>query len=252
MIVDQHTGLNNDVKETVGAIVAKDIRKAEVFKKYGIDFCCGGKKSLQEACEAAQVDVAEVNAALQKATTAPARQVANFNRWEADFLADYIYNQHHLYYYEEAPVLSDLMTKVTQRHSAQHPELLQVQQLFQQLQQELSTHFLKEERVLFPFIKALVKAKRTVDFSELQSLPSINQPVQMMEMDHEAAGELLAALKNATNNFTPPSDSCNSFQLLYKKLQDLEADLHQHVHLENNILFPKALSLEKELQPILP
>jgi regulator of cell morphogenesis and NO signaling len=233
---------------TVGELAAADVRKAEVFKKYGIDFCCGGKKTLQQACAEAGVDTAKVEAALRDTATQPATGPAlDFNRWAPDFLADYIYNQHHVYYYEEGPVIADLLQKVVAHHGAHFPELYKVADLYSQLQQELKTHFLKEERVLFPFIKALVQAKRSGDFSELAAYPDINEPVRLMEADHEAAGELLAELRAVTNGFTAPAGSCNSFQLLYKKLHDLEADLHQHIHLENNLLFPKALVLEKEI-----
>lgn len=236
-----------DEGETVGQIAAKDIRKAEVFKKYGIDFCCGGKKSLKQACEEVGVDAAVVEAELNS-TKEPLRGDKDFNRWEPDFLADYIYNQHHLYYYDEAPVIGDLLTKVANHHGATHPELQTVYTLFVKLAQELNSHFMKEEKVLFPFIKAVVAAKRTGNTDDLHDQFSIQGPVQMMEADHDAAGGILEALKNATNNYTAPEGACNSFQLLYRKLRELDEDLHQHIHLENNILFPKALKLEKELR----
>ena len=238
--------------ETVGELAAKDVRKAEVFKKYGIDFCCGGKKTLSQACAEAGVNEAEVSAALDGAEQQPVSvaATAQFVRWDADFLADYIYNQHHNYYYEEGPVIGELVEKVAARHGDHAPELKQVQLIWRQVVQELNTHFLKEERILFPFIKTMVKAKKSGDYSELHAFPSVTEPVQVMEADHEAAGELLAALRKLTNGFTPPAGACNSFQLLYKKLADFEADLHQHIHLDNNILFPKALKLDKELKAL--
>lgn len=234
--------------ETVGEIAAADIRKAEVFKKYGIDFCCGGKKSLKQACEEAKVDVATVEAELAGAAQKEAKGTnLEFNRWDADFLADYIYNQHHAYYYEEGPIIGDLAHKVANHHGQYVPALQQVYLLYRTLQDELNVHFQKEERVLFPFIKALAKAKRTGDRSDLNTLASIAQPVRVMEMDHDAAGEILTQIRHLTNDYTAPAGSCNSVQLLFYKLANLEADLHQHIHLENNILFPKALKLEKEL-----
>jgi regulator of cell morphogenesis and NO signaling len=239
----------NDLQsgETVGEIAAKDLRKAEVFKKYGIDFCCGGKKSLKQACEEKGLDVTVVEAELEN--PAPAVQPANdFNRWEADFLADYIYNQHHIYYYNEMPVIKGLLTKVMQHHGSNHPELKYLYSLFSQLVQELDTHFMREEKVVFPFIKALVLAKKTGNFEVLNSQPSLTEPIQIMEVDHEAAGGILADMKKLAGDYNPPADACNSYQYLYKKLKELDADLHQHIHLENNILFPKALKLEKELR----
>jgi regulator of cell morphogenesis and NO signaling len=233
--------------ETVGEIAAKDLRKAEVFKKYGIDFCCGGKKSLRQVCEEKGLDVAVIESELEN----PVQTVSSandYNRWEPDFLADYIYNQHHLYYYNELPVLKGLITKVMQHHGDNHPELKQVYALFGQLVNELDTHFMREEKVVFPFIKALVLAKRTGKFEALNSQPSLSEPIQLMEVDHEAAGDILAEMQTLSGNYTPPADACNSYQFLYKKLKELDEDLHQHIHLENNILFPKALKLDKELR----
>ncbi|MGV3527443.1 MAG: iron-sulfur cluster repair di-iron protein [Flavisolibacter sp.] len=239
----------NDVDggETVGEIAAKDLRKAEVFKKYGIDFCCGGKKSLKQACEEKGLDVEIVEAELENPVVTVS-SANNYNGWEPDFLADYIYNQHHVYYYNEMPVIRQLAMKVTQHHGDNHPELRHVYSLLGQLVQELDVHFIREERVLFPFIKALVQAKRTGDMEALNSQPSLTEPVRMMEVDHEAAGEILAEVQRITNNYTPPADACNSYQFFYKKLKEFDEDLHQHIHLENNILFPKALKLDKEIR----
>lgn len=232
--------------ETVGQIAAKDIRKAEVFKKYGIDFCCGGKKSLKQACEEKGLDLLAVESALENINEVKVAE--NFDRWNPDFLADYIFNKHHQYYYDEAPIIAELVTKVTDHHGEKHPELQEVYRLFVTLAQELNAHFAKEEKILFPFIKALVRAKQTGDVDELRNQFSIAGPVQMMEADHDAAGEILVELSEVTSGYTAPADACNSFKFLYRKLNELEDDLHQHIHLENNILFPKALALEKELR----
>lgn len=233
--------------ETVGEIAAKDIRKAEVFKKYGIDFCCGGKKSVKRACEEKGLDAEIVEAELRNPTeTASNRN--DYNRWDIDFLADYIYNQHHLYYYNELPALKGLITKVTERHGQHHPELKNIYCLFEQLVQELDTHFMREEKIVFPFIKSLAQAKRTNYFEALNNPFSLDDPIRIMEADHEAAGEILAGMQKISDNYTAPEDACNSYQFLYYKLRELDEDLHQHIHLENNILFPKALKLEKELR----
>jgi regulator of cell morphogenesis and NO signaling len=232
--------------DTVGQIAAKDIRKAEVFKKLGIDFCCGGKKSLKQACEEKGLELSAVEEALEEVTTT--RATENFDRWNLDFLVDYIYNKHHQYYYDEAPIIGELVTKVAGHHGESHPELQEVYRLYVNLAQELNSHFAKEEKVLFPFVKALVRAKQTGKTEELINQFSLSAPIQMMESDHDAAGELLEQLSEVTSGYRPPAGACNSFQFLYKKLKDLEDDLHQHIHLENNILFPKALALEKELR----
>ncbi len=243
--------INFNEGETVGEIAAKDIRKAEVFKKYGIDFCCGGKKSLKEVCEEKGLNVATVEAELENTIRTSAAPAFNYNSWDADFLADYIYNQHHKWYYTEEPAISGLVEKVADHHGDNDNSLLRLRELYRTLRQELNAHFLKEERVLFPFIKAVAQAKRTGDASVLNQFPSVTEPVQIMESDHEAAGELLAEMQHLTNNYSAPAYACNSYQFMMKKLKDLDEDLHQHIHLENNILFPKALALEKDIRSTL-
>ena len=241
----------NDIEggETIGEIAAKDLRKAEVFKKYGIDFCCGGKKTLKQVCKDKGVDLAILESELtkveQESTTSTGQ---DFNRWQPDFLADYIYNQHHIYYYEVEPVIADILTKVVARHGAHYPDLNALQSLYKGLVAELNSHFVKEEKVVFPFIKALVKAKVSGDFEALNSQPSLTEPIKMMELEHETAGDILDNIRHLTNNYKVPSGACNSFQFLYKKIKELDEDLQQHIHLENNLLFPKALAIEKELR----
>jgi len=234
---------------TVGELAAADIRKAEVFKKYGIDFCCGGKKTLKQACVELSLDANKIEKELQQVTeqVEGRSKSFDFNRWSADFLVDYIYNEHHLFYYDERPVIADLLEKVTNHHGPKHPELFKVQELYNKLQQELNAHFFKEETVLFPHIKNLVQAKKTMSFPMPLGINNIEQPVHAMEEEHEEAGAILRAINEATNNYTPPADACKSFSLLYHKLKNLEEDLHQHIHLENNILFPKAAALEQDL-----
>lgn len=232
-------------EETVGEITAKDLRKAAVFKKYGIDFCCGGKKTLKEACEEKGVDLNLVKAALEQPQESPS-SANTYDNWQLDFLADYIYNQHHLYYYRVMPEIRGLMSKVADHHGAAHPELQVLSALVDRLTGELDIHFMREEKLVFPFIKALVSARRSGNPAALQAQPSISEPLRVMESDHEAAGELLVEMRKATGDYTVPEDACNSYRYLYKKLEELEEDLHQHIHLENNILFPKALKMEKE------
>jgi regulator of cell morphogenesis and NO signaling len=235
-----------DEGPTIGELAASDIRKAEVFKKYGLDFCCGGKKSLQQACEENNLDKNLIEKELLQASQNEAKTAFDFNKWELDFLADYIYNQHHRYWYDEEPVISELVDKVANHHGENHAELLKVKDMYTTLRQELNAHFMKEEKVLFPHIKQLVKAKQTNTQPDT-IIEDINEPLHMMEADHEAAGELLEEIRKTTNDYALPSDACNSFGLMYHKLKSLEEDLHQHIHLENNILFPKAALLHKQL-----
>jgi regulator of cell morphogenesis and NO signaling len=242
-----HIQKNEADVETVGQIAAKDVRKAEVFRKYGIDFCCGGKKSLKQACEEKGLELDVVQTALVNVNES-SKTTENYDRWSPDFLADYIYNKHHQYYYDEAPIIGELLAKVVDHHGERYPELQELYHLYFTLSQELNMHFAKEEEVLFPFIKALVRAKQTGNIEELTDEFSLEAPIQMMESDHEAAGEILAGLTEVTHGYTAPPGACNSFRFLYQKLKELDEDLHQHIHLENNILFPKALALEKALR----
>jgi regulator of cell morphogenesis and NO signaling len=235
-----------EVDPTLGKLAAADIRKAEVFKKYGLDFCCGGKKSLRQACEEKNLDVSVIEKELLEVSQTHGKAGFDFNNWQLDFLTDYIYNEHHQYWYNEEPAITELVQKVAGHHGKQHKELLRVNELYLILRHELNTHFLKEEKVLFPHIKQLVAIQENTSAAKA-ILVNIDEPLQMMEADHEVAGELLSEIRKTTNNYTLPSDACNSFKLLYHKLKSLEEDLHQHVHLENNILFPKASLLHKQI-----
>lgn len=237
--------------KTVGEIAASDTRKAVVFRKWAIDFCCGGKKTLRKACEEKGLDFAIIEEEIQAIDQLPVTTaVYDFHRWQPGFLCDYIYNQHHLYYYETKPVIGEMMEKVKARHGAHFPELEDLATLVTQLFAELDTHFAKEERTVFPFIKALMQAKTTGSLEALQKQPSLTAPVRVMEAEHEEAGEILAQIQSLANGYTPPPGACNSFRFLYKKLNALDEDLHLHIHLENNLLFPKALAIEKEVSSL--
>jgi regulator of cell morphogenesis and NO signaling len=232
---------------TVGDIAAKDVRKAQTMKKLGIDFCCGGRKTLKQAAADIGLKVEDLEEALDKAgNTVSTVSSHRFNTWEADFLADYIYNEHHKYFYENSEYILELAIKIERVHGKHHPQVATLRQLIEKLFSELKSHFEKEEKVLFPYIKQLCADKKLAR-SPSTHFSITNGPVAMMHMEHEAAGDILRKIRKVTNDYQAPPDGCNSFRLLYKKLNELEADLHQHIHLENNILFPKALNLEKEL-----
>ncbi len=226
-------------QETLGEIAAKDMRKADVFKKMGLDFCCGGKKTLEEACLEKGLDVMRVKDELKFAET-KARGQYDFTSWKPSFLADYIVNVHHSYVNENGPVLKDLADKVASHHGRSMPYLQEVNKKVRELVCELTTHLKKEEQVLFPYIKSLeANAKEDKGFSTVQD------PIWVMERDHEVAGEIMRDLRELTTDFTKPAGACNSVGLLMHKLNEFESDLHIHIHLENNILFPKALEMER-------
>jgi regulator of cell morphogenesis and NO signaling len=226
---------------TVGQIVSKDIRMAEVFKKLGIDFCCGGKKTLLQVCNEKGLSESDVKEALDKATQ-QTNANHDFANWKVSFLADYIINQHHGFVRDNAPVIIELSGKVSSKHGDKNPEFATINEKVNILLSELATHMKKEEAILFPYIKQLEKG-----ISVETGFNSVQDPIWVMESDHDMAGELIRDIRKLSNNYTLPETACNSTKLLMYKLEEFENDLFQHVHLENNILFPKAIELEKNV-----
>ncbi len=239
--------ISGEQDETLGQIAAKDLRKAQIFKKYGLDFCCGGKKTVKEACKEKGIDVTKIEQELQQADklAATARPLP-YNDWNLDFLCDYIVNTHHSYVLKTLPDISAYADKVNRVHGGRHPELGPISLLVQNTYNEMMSHMVKEEKVLFPYIKALVAATNGVQPLQASHFGTVQNPINMMEMEHEVVGNNLAEIRNLTNDYTLPEDACASYSLLYRLLEEFEEDLHLHVHLENNILFPKALKLEKD------
>ncbi|KAA0208054.1 MAG: iron-sulfur cluster repair di-iron protein [Ignavibacteriaceae bacterium] len=233
---------------TVGELAASDIRKAEVFRKFGLDFCCGGNKTLAEACQEQGISAMEVESAMSELenTEAPASQ--DFNNWELDFLADYIVNTHHRYVNDTLPILNEISAKVASVHGVAHPEVVEIANLFKGVENELLSHMPKEEQILFPYIKEMVTAKRDNQAPPPAAFGSIENPIRMMEAEHTSTGDNMKKIRELSGNFVPPEDACASYTYLYNKLEEFEKDLHQHIHLENNILFPKSIKLEKESQ----
>lgn len=243
-ISKNRTGEN---EETLGEIAVKDLRKAEIFRKYGLDFCCGGKKTVKEACAEKGLDVTKVEQELQQADKNPTTRPLPYNDWSLDFLADYIVNTHHSYVSKILPDLRAYSKKVAQVHGSRHPELIPIYQLVEEINGEMTEHMMKEEKVLFPFIKQLVAAKNSGQLLGEIHFGTVQNPIQMMESEHEQVGGNLEEIRTLSNNFALPEDACASYSLLYRMLDEFENDLHIHVHLENNILFPKAIELEKSL-----
>jgi len=218
-----------------------------VFEKVGIDYCCGGGRSLEQACIAANVSVDEVVDSLELSQAAARTQQKDRN-WQIEPLADlvaHINSTHHKYTREEIARLGPLFDKVASVHGNNHPELQNVRAAFRGLAQELTMHMMKEEAVLFPYI---VRMEESVIQGEPVLPPpfgSVQNPVAMMMHEHDSAGEALRTMRQASAGYTVPRDACISYQTLYKALADFEKDLHQHIHLENNILFPRAIDMER-------
>lgn len=231
----------------VGNIVARNYKAAEVFDKYRIDFCCQGKKTLGDACKQKNVDISMLSAELEKVMEEPKGPSMDFQTWSPDLLCDYIEKTHHRYVSEAIPVLSQYLEKVVRVHGQRHPELIEVYWHFREVANELLQHMTKEERILFPYIRDLVSQKMTgSDFSP-PPFGTIQNPIRMMEQEHDVAGDHLHQVAGLTRNYSPPDDACTTYRVTFAKLDEFEKDLHRHVHLENNVLFPQAIALENEL-----
>jgi regulator of cell morphogenesis and NO signaling len=231
---------------TIGEMVANDFRKAEVFRKYGIDYCCGGKITLQQSCQKKGINFDEINQDLLAIDERKDRS-EDYKSWDMDFLVDYIVNKHHKYVTNSHPMMLELSAKVARVHGDRHLELIEINRLFVEIAEELMSHMYKEENILFPFIKEIAKAKREGSELNRPAFGTIQNPINMMESEHVSAGGSLEEIKELSLNFTPPEDACNSYRVFFSKLNEYEQDLHHHIHLENNILFPKAIAAEKEL-----
>lgn len=225
-------------KKTLGELVAADERRATLFDQLGLDYCCGGHRMLEDACRERGLDPATVAAVLEALAGTPALETAPID-WQVRPLAeliDHIVATHHAYLRHALPQLSTLMDRVAQVHGQQSAWLHRAREIFGQLKLELEAHMRSEEEEIFPLIQALEKGSATAE-SELESL------LQQAEREHDAAGEALHQLRELYSNYQPPVWACSSFRALLEGLQALEADMHRHVHRENNVLFPRARRL---------
>jgi len=222
---------------SLGKIVADDFRAASIFSEAGIDFCCGGQMTLTQACDEKKLDITNIIGQLQtlKQTSISASQ--NFNEWDLGFLADYIVNTHHKYVLKTLPQLIFYTQKIADVHSLNHSELIEVADLFDKINSELLQHLKKEEEVLFPAIKEVLK-NNSQDAKE-----TIRTEISRMNGEHEFAGGAMDKINVLTQNYKIPDDACNTYRVSLNLLHQFENDLHIHVHLENNILFLKALLL---------
>jgi regulator of cell morphogenesis and NO signaling len=231
-----------DAVKTVRELAVELPHATRVFEKVGIDYCCGGGKSLEEACSAAHVSVEQVLESLE--TPAPSNGGVEWKIAPLQELIEHILTRHHAYVKSEIPRLEALVAKVYSVHGERHPELAGIQQSFLGLGQELLMHCMKEEQILFPYI---IQMENSVTQRRAVSPPmfgTVRNPIHMMMMEHDSAGDALRSIREASSGFTAPGDACISFQTLYRALAEFEADLHQHIHLENNILFPRAVEME--------
>lgn len=223
--------------QTIAEIVSDDYRTAAVFKKHQMDFCCGGKKPVKDVCENNGLNeetlMTELNEAVQNK---PSHESINFSSWSPELLITFIEQQHHTYVKEALPRINAYLQKVAYRHGETQHELIEIFRLFNLLSQELTDHTLDEEIRVFPAIKSLSKNEPTDE----KDIPSL---ILELVDEHSKAGEIMTTIRSLSDNFTPPDWACNTYTVAFAELEAFEKDLHHHIHLENNILFPKAALL---------
>lgn len=238
--------MENLKNKTIGSFVAEDFRTAAVFSKYRIDFCCKGNRTVNEVCEKQNIDADALLENVLQVAQSENNGSIDFNSWPLDLLADYIEKTHHRYVEEKTNVLIPFLDKLCKVHGANHPELFKINELFIGCAGELSQHMKKEELILFPFVKRMVKTKDSDGILHQPSFGTVSNPIAMMMHEHDNEGERFRAIAELTNNYTPPADACTTYRVTFAMLKEFEEDLHKHIHLENNILFPKAVVLEKD------
>lgn len=225
------------IQKTLGEIVTEDYRTAEVFKEVGLDFCCGGQKSLSEACAEKSLDPGALAGMLEDVVSQSRGSHHDFKSWDLVFLSDYIVNTHHIYVKKTMPDLLHYTQKIAQVHGSNHPELVVIAKIIHEVVKELKQHIKQEEEVLFPAIRRLLQLK------DETAKAIIIEEITRMNSEHEFAGGSLDHINEITQGYALPEDACNTYRVAFELLAAFEDDLHTHVHLENNILFPKALSL---------
>jgi regulator of cell morphogenesis and NO signaling len=235
------------VSMTVGDIVGHDLRAAAVLARYGIDFCCGGRRSLDEACKANGVDAAAVLGDLEALERADAT-THDMTSWPVDALVDYIVTRHHAYAKRQIPAIMMMLDKLVEAHGERYPAMPRIAATFASLASELTHHMLKEEQILFPYIRSMADVRSDDSPRVATPFGTVRNPIRMMEDDHQQAAAELWMLRVLSNGFAAPEDACVTWRACFGELAAFERDLHEHVHLENNVLFPAAARLEDELR----
>lgn len=235
---------------TVREIAVEQPQSTRIFEKLKIDYCCGGNRPLAEACASAGVDIDTLMEMLAEVTGPSAQnaEAPDFQNTSLPELIEHIVDKHHVFTKSEIARLQALTDKVLNAHGGNHPELVHLSELWAQLSADLLPHMFKEEQILFPYIVRMARAADHNQTGPFAPFGTVNNPIRMMMREHDAAGEILRELRKLTSDYKTPPDACISYQTLYQALEELEKDLHQHIHLENNILFPKALTLEESLR----
>jgi regulator of cell morphogenesis and NO signaling len=231
------------VETTIGEIVAADYRTARVFEAHGIDFCCGGKVALAAVCEEKGIDPGVLLQEIETASSAQVDRSQNYTAWELPFLADYIVNTHHAYLKDNDGQIAAYARKIAAVHGANHPEVVEIAAIFSKIAIDMAAHLREEEEVFFPAVKRADAAGKTGNVLEAQDREVIEASLAKLGREHEAIGDAIHTIRHLAKGYLLPGDACTTFMVTYQKLKEFEDDLHKHVHLENNILFPKAAAL---------
>ena len=239
--------MNKTIEKTIGQIVAEDYRIAQVFKNHGIDFCCKGDRSVEEVAQKNNVDASLLYKEIEAIQNLNTNESIDFKSWSLDLLADYIEKKHHRYVEEKIPVLKQYLHKLCKVHGSRHPELFEITEHFNASAGELTAHMKKEELILFPIIRKMIDVNLKGTEMSKPHFGTVENPIEVMMNEHENEGDRFREIDRLSNSYTPPADACNTYQVTFSLLKEFEDDLHQHIHLENNILFPKAIALEKEI-----
>jgi len=241
-IINTFVFMNITANSNIGQVVAESYHYANIFKEAGIDFCCNGNRSIREACDEINIDADTIVSRLNSTPEADAETKGiDFKQWPIDLLADYIEKTHHRYVRKKIDEIVPYLDKIIEVHSANHPELIKIGEHFTLSAEALTSHMQKEEMVLFPYIRGMVEARADNKPLPESHFGSIENPIAMMREEHDIEGERFRQISALSNGYTPPADACNTYRITYSMLKEFEEDLHKHIHLENNILFPKAI-----------
>lgn len=239
--------MENLANEKIGDIVSENFKTAAVFSKYGLDFCCGGQVTIEKAADRKGINKENLLQDIKQVLKEGANEQIDFNSWPADLITSYIIKTHHRFVREKTPILTAFLDKLCKVHGNSHPELHEINILFGECAAELGQHMVKEEGVLFPAIEAMEESKTNNKPYTKPPFGSIQNPINMMMHEHEGEGQRFEKIAELTNNYTAPADACSTYRVTFDMLAEFEQDLHKHIHLENNILFPKSIKMEETL-----
>ncbi len=239
--------MKSTMERNIGEIVAENYRTAQIFKNHKIDFCCKGNRSIREVAEKDKIDADILLREIESVQQQTNDDTIDFKSWPLDLLADYIEKKHHRYVEAQIPVLNQYLDKLCRVHGDRHPELFEIREHFNTCAGELAMHMKKEELIVFPAVRKMVQAAQTGNPLAPPHFGTIQNPIRTMKQEHENEGDRFRLIDTLSDNYTPPADACNTYRVTYSLLLEFAEDLHMHIPLENNILFPKSEELEKQL-----